>query len=592
MKHILPYIFIFIILVAGGLYEFLSFGQHPVHAGVDSGLGVYPAPSGTTLAPVQDVIDPNPLGTPAPGGAGDQIVGSGIDCGASGGCNPNTENLVCSGGGIQCGSGQVCTCVSASNGTYSGPTCNGANACGPNPRCPIGTTGYNTCVGSQCIAFCGSSPTQDNVPAPAPGVPPPAPQVFAPLAAGASCDPTLWSGFSPCSGSPAIKTRINQCGGFQSIYCTGTINARAVLGVSGDNCATIQASGAGLDGATFQFTGGSASQPPPLTQSGSSYVTFAGIVGGTYTIVPNAGNYELARACWSKALNAPLSGEGLTTTQSVPFDGDTLTWDVGYIPIAPWVEAAGGNVLVKGAIQSKIPTTTFPRVFVKDGSGGYPGIVSYGTSYDFDYSYLGLGENYVSSKNWLVNQVNTFPDYYRYFYIKLGGPITVDSFPNLTAVPKPASRTKPYYVVGDMTTSGDWTVADGETVMFVVNGNLTINGNINTTGTGFAAFIVKGNITVSSNVGGLYTSSSPQVEGFYVTGPTGIFRTGTSSVVGKERLVLNGTFVAGNFILERDLTGIVANTVSSELFTYDPSLILRMPQALLDVPITWEEVAP
>lgn len=574
MKNIPSILLIFIAFAVGVLWVVQPPTQKPARAGFFEE-GVYDLPAGGT--PVAGVTPP------AGGQSPSKDCDVGINCG-----QPYT--LLCS--DTSCGA-VATSCVCKDVGTDQPPpgvslTCSGNGGCGGGAPCPIGLSGYWTCQGGSCVSFCSKPGNNDGAPAATgDGTAPPPPQV-----AGAPCDPTLWANFSECTGSPAVKTRINQCGGFQSVYCTGNIQARAVLGVTGDSCATVQASATGLEGSTFQFTAGSASQPAPLTQAGSGYVAFTGIVGGTYTIVPDAGNFELARACWRKTLNAPLSGEGLTTTHAEPLDGDSLIWDVGYIPIAPWVEAEGGNVLVKGTVQSKVPSTSSPRAFVKDGSGGYPGLVTYGTDYDFDPGYLGLGENYVSSKNWLVNQVNTFPDYYTYFATKLGGPITVDSFPDLSAVEKPASRTKPYYVVGNMTTSGDWSVANGETIIFVVNGNLTINGKINTTGTGFIAFIVKGNITVSSNVGGLYTSSTPQIEGFYVTGPTGILSTGASAVVGKERLVLNGTFVASDFTLERDLTGITANTVSSELFTYDPSLLFRMPQALLDVPITWEEVAP
>ncbi len=240
-----------------------------------------------------------------------------------------------------------------------------------------------------------------------------------------------------------------------------------------------------------------------------------------------------------------------------------------------------------------MPGSASPRKFLTDGVGGYPGLVSYNTSYDFDPDYAGTGENYVSSTNWLIKQPGPTIDYYTYFYSKLGGPQTADTFPDLTAVDKPASRTKPYYVVGDMTTSGDWAVADGETIIFLVNGNLTIGGKITMTGTGFIALIVKGDITVSPSVGGLYTSSTPVIEGLYITSPTGTFKTGASSVAGKERLVLRGTFVAGNFLLQRNLESVNANTTTAaELFLYDPALQFHMPKALLNVPITWQEVAP
>ncbi len=206
--------------------------------------------------------------------------------------------------------------------------------------------------------------------------------------------------------------------------------------------------------------------------------------------------------------------------------------------MGPWSQTVGGNVVAASEIKSLVPAATSPRLFNLAGVGGYPGAVLYGSSglspYDFDPDYLGKGETLVSSANWLVNQAASSFDWYSYFFTKLGGPIATDSFPTLNPFPKPAPRAKPYYLVGDVTTEGNWTVGDGETLMFLVNGNLTINGSITTTGTGFVAFIVKGDVTISSSVGGLYTSSTPVIEGLYVTSPTGTFATGTSSVAGRD----------------------------------------------------------
>jgi hypothetical protein len=64
-------------------------------------------------------------------------------------------------------------------------------------------------------------------------------------------------------------------------------------------------------------------------------------------------------------------------------------------------------------------------------------------------------------------------------------------------------------------------------------------------------------------------------------------------VVGRERLVLRGIFVASNFFLQRDLTSVNANTATAaELFLYNPALSLLMPDSLRKVPIVWQEVAP
>ena len=408
------------------------------------------------------------------------------------------------------------------------------------------------------------------------------------------------SAWSVCSASPAKKSRTvgYDCytGYVQTVDCMGAIQAKGVVVSPSDtSCSAVASSTTGITGAVHQFTAGSASQPTPQTQSGNNYVSFSPIVGGSYTIASTApSDYTLTRACWSKSLNAPLSGEGLSTTLSVPTDGDTLAWQLGYTFSGPWVQTGGGgNVYGAGALTSKIPGTVSPRAFVLDGSGGTPGLVTYGTSYDFDSDPLLTGESYVSSTNWLANDSHSVINYYDLLYRRFGGMTTADSFADLAAVTKPVSRATPYYVVGDMTTSGDWAIADGETVIFIVNGNLTLGGKINLTGSGFAAFIVNGNITVASAVGGLYSSSAPAIEGIYVTSPSGTFSTSTSSVSGKERLVGQGIFVAGSFLLQRDLESITQNnTTSAELFLYNPRLLISMPDSMRDVPITWEEVAP
>jgi hypothetical protein len=136
-------------------------------------------------------------------------------------------------------------------------------------------------------------------------------------------------------------------------------------------------------------------------------------------------------------------------------------------------------------------------------------------------------------------------------------------------------------------------VGTGESIVFIVNGNLTIGGNVNITGTGFVSFIVKGNITVLSSVGTGALSTTPVVEGVYIVSSTGTFQTGASTTVGAERFVGKGMFIAGNFSLERDLESTGQNTnASAELFVYNPQLLITMPDAMKELPVLWQEVAP
>ena len=188
-------------------------------------------------------------------------------------------------------------------------------------------------------------------------------------------------------------------------------------------------------------------------------------------------------------------------------------------------------------------------------------------------------------KNWLVKDTTTDTNFYQLLYQQFGSPTTADFSGGKTVnaqseffnLPHPS----PYYVTGALTVDGsDWSVGAGQTIVVFVNGNLTIKRNINITGSGFAAFIVNGNITVDPSVGSL--------EGIYITSPSGIFDTGTGAV----RLVGTGSFVAGNFTLQRDVGDLLNPTTSSELFIYNPQLLLTMPDQMKQLSVQWQEIAP
>ncbi len=287
---------------------------------------------------------------------------------------------------------------------------------------------------------------------------------------------------------------------------------------------------------------------------------------------------------------------------------DTLTWDLGYSLGTPWVQTQGGDVIVANWIKSLMTPLASPRLFSVNGSGGYPGGVFYGSTgaspYDFDADPASQGEQYVSATNWLANEPgdggskDPFKiDWYQYFLYQFdlspASGATPDYANPPTPITKPASRTKPYLVSGDMTTSGDWVIGNGETIIFLVNGNVTIKGKVNITGTGFVSFIAKGNISIDPTVGVPHTSSAPVVEGFYITSPTGSFITGPSTNAGTERFVGKGSFIAGSFLLQRDLSSVGHNAdTAAELFLYNPQLLLTMPEKMKEVKIKWQEVAP
>ena len=227
---------------------------------------------------------------------------------------------------------------------------------------------------------------------------------------------------------------------------------------------------------------------------------------------------------------------------------DNVSWQVGYTNGSPWVQAVGGDAYASGIMHSYIPTVT-PRVFNRDGAGGYPGTVLYGSDYDFDPDSSSKGPTLVSSANWLVNATRTTTDYYQVFYNRFGAPTTATTdpaFANLLAVTKPPTSATPYYVVGDMTTSGTWSVGATDNIVILVNGNLTIGGPIQVASGGFIAFIVHGNITVANTVGTAYNSTADQVDGVYIAtkaDASAVFDTGYSTAAGTARFVGKGMFV-------------------------------------------------
>jgi hypothetical protein len=266
-----------------------------------------------------------------------------------------------------------------------------------------------------------------------------------------------------------------------------------------------------------------------------------------------------------------------------------------------WSQAQGGDVYASGTLKSFVPVGASPRAFILDGTaGGYPGVATYGTDCNFDdTSPVCAGKTWVSSKNWLVNDTSPDTNFYDLMYRQFDSPTTVD-YVNPSPLTQPPYKTDPnnpniyipYYVTGNMTTNGNWSIADGKKLIFIVNGNLTINGKINLVGSGFAAFIVNGNITVAPTVGVPYTSDAPVVEGVYITAPLKSFITGTGSGPATARFVGRGMFIAGNFSLLRNVGDAGNTTDASELFIYNPQLLLTMPESMKKLSVSWQEVAP
>jgi hypothetical protein len=274
-------------------------------------------------------------------------------------------------------------------------------------------------------------------------------------------------------------------------------------------------------------------------------------------------------------------------------NAETLQWDLGYTLGTQWTQVQGGDVYASATLQSYIPVGATPRSFILNGTGGYPGVATYGGNCNFDSSSATCGgKTWVSSKNWLVHDTASATDFYQLMYRQFGSPAPTASG-DTTLTGKLAGSTEHYYYDGNLTINTPaWTIPSTDKVVVFVSGNLAINTPINIDSGGFIAFIVKGNITVSPSVGGPAASSAPAVEGIYITSPNGTFITGDSSSPGKQRFVGQGMFIAGSFLLQRDLGDLRNPTTSSELFIYNPQLLLTMPDQMKQLSVSWQEVAP
>ena len=358
-------------------------------------------------------------------------------------------------------------------------------------------------------------------------------------------------------------------------------------------CDQIKASTDYRTGSVFDVTknGTSIGQQ---TQSGSTYLSWID-TAGTYAVSSAEVASSAVRYCLTDG-----TGSTFGPSTVVAPAGTTQTFDVSFSPFGPWFQTkGGGDVYSSGKIVSKIPPSAVPRVFLSDGGPAgslFPGIPIYGSTavlpYDFDESPSSQGETIVSSKDWLVNQAHPTKDLYGTFYRKFDSPTIADYTNEVTPISQPVSRVKPYYILGDVTTTGNWTVGDGEKLILLVDGSITISGQMHTTGTGIIVVIAKTEINFSPAVGVGAGISTPSIEGVYIAGST--LRTGASTTPGSERFVGKGMFIGNALALERDLASAVGGnlTTSAHLFIYNPGYLFSLPAKMLDRSISWQEVAP
>ncbi len=358
---------------------------------------------------------------------------------------------------------------------------------------------------------------------------------------------------------------------FDVTYCPGTVTAIGKsVASAGLSCAAIIAS-ANSPNVNFTLSGSST-----YNQNNVNPATFNAIQPGTWAISSTApsGSTSVGPVCWVRgAANGSGNSASVGSYQNLTF----------YLPFAagnPWQQVSGGDSITCSTVNSPVGVNANPRQFMKKPASGAPGIVSYGNNYDFDPD-AGNGANLVSESNWLVQESPASlcsQNWYEYFFNKFGllgvSPDKTGGSYNQSEFP---SRTQPYIVSGDLSTQGAWSIPQGNSVVIFVTGNLTINGNITLVGKSFLGFVVSGNITVNPAV--------TNMDGVFIN--NGTFDSGS----GATQLTVNGTVVAGNIDLGRDM-GANNDTTPGEVFNYSPKLLFSMPADFMGMNINWQEVAP
>ena len=267
---------------------------------------------------------------------------------------------------------------------------------------------------------------------------------------------------SLCSGNPTPTTGGNTPTNTPTPL-PGIVRARAaVVPTSSTSCADVDGSS---DWLTENFSLVPARVPVTKSASGGNYASWT-TNPRSYQLVPagNAG-YVLKFVCAD-----PPAAMSKSLTGTLPENG-LLSWNLGYTAGTAWSQAIGGDVYAASNVTSAIPAVV-PRVFVIDGAGSTPGLVTYGISYDFD-STLGLqGENYVSSKGWLANESYAPADYYAAMFHRYDSP-TATAIGDQALTSQLASSVTPYYYDGSVTiNTADWTIPSGGNLIVFVSGRL------------------------------------------------------------------------------------------------------------------------
>lgn len=272
----------------------------------------------------------------------------------------------------------------------------------------------------------------------------------------------------------------------------------------------------------------------------------------------------------------------------------------------PWWQVEDADIITNGNLISSIPSScALPAcnpAFGLDGSGGYPGVPSYGGSYDFE---MGSGTGTVSSTGWLANTTTTLNRVYDYSYfqsmVRLDVEINEIIEPEIQGgyLINQGNATRGYVWFkrqGDLTITGTANLQDRKVVL-LVDGDLYLGrppaqsgSSIRVRdGTGFFMAIVSGDIIISPKAEIDPLNPQPVFEGIFLA--EGQVKTGTEGPALDGQLWIRGSVAAyGGVVLERDLTN--NSLTPAEFFEYGPDLLFTFPRDLTSSRYKWKEIAP
>ncbi len=318
------------------------------------------------------------------------------------------------------------------------------------------------------------------------------------------------------------------------------------------------------------------------------------IVGREYGVRATAPlGFQPVKACYV------LDGVLRQGESAVLEPGKTITWYVVFRPNADaWFQTKGGDVYSGDSIKSPIydADTEEPRVFnlnLASGKNGTSGVVVYKSSADFQagsslgHQYVAQSANYLVRTSSLVGSIDLFAS----FYQKLTSQKSVITPSGM--MPSCAGATCVFYTRGDVNIDSLWSVPAGKKIIMLIDENAGSGGNVHIGATGgvrvspggFIAFITRRDIDFTQNP----SSATSPIQGVFIAGEN--MYTGDSPT--SPQFYAKGIFISGgNIVLKRNIGETLSTSMASEVFEYDPNLLMNMPEEMMDFPITWEEVAP